>query len=205
MKIYLVRHAELASNSKNIAYNNQENEALTRGGEKQAKKLAQRLNQFNLDKIFISESKRTYQTILPLLRIKSIPLKKDKRLNDCRYGIFGGLTVQGAKKKYPDIFQKRQKDKYNIPIPQGESFKDVAIRLDSFLNDLKNEDTLESVLLITHATNLKVFLIKYLGFSIKRVDSIHFKNTSISIFDFSGKKFKPIMINDSSHLNQSDL
>ena len=104
MKIYLVRHAKVASNSKNIAYNNQENEALTRDGEKQAKKLAQRLNQFNLDKIFISESKRTHQTILPLLRIKSIPLEKDKRLNDCRYGIFGGLTVQEAKKKYPDIF-----------------------------------------------------------------------------------------------------
>jgi len=208
MKIYLVRHARVPSNLRNIAYNNQENEALTKEGEKQAKKLAKRLTQINLDKIFISESKRAYQTILPFLRIKSIPFERDWRLNDCKYGIFGGLTIEEAKKKYPDIFEKRRRDKWNISIPKGESFKDLAIRLDSFLNDLKKEVkkfNLENILLITHATNLKVFLIRYLGFSVEKADSIYFENTSISIFDFRGEKIKPIIINDFSHLNESNL
>ena len=59
---------------------------------------------------------------------------------------------------------------------------------------------LENILIVTHATIIKVFLIKYLGFGIKKADSIHFENTSISVFDFKDKKIKPIAINNYSHL-----
>jgi len=200
MKIYIVRHAQTKSNLKEIACENQKKEGLTKEGKEQAKKLAEKLNKVKFDKIFISETRRTYETILPLLKFKKdIPLKKDKRLDECKFGIFSGLTLEEAEKKYPKIFRKRQKDKWNFKIPQGESFKDVALRLESFLKDLKKEARkfpLKNILIVTHATPIKVFLIKYSGFRVEKVESIYFKNAAVSIFDFQNEKIKPIQINE---------
>jgi len=203
MKIYFIRHAQVGSNLKNIAYN-KKNEDLTKEGKKQAEKLAKKLIRLNIDKIFISKSKRAYQTILPLLKLQSISVKKDKRLDDCKYGIFSGLTLKEAKGKHPKIFKKRWEDKWNIPIPKGESFKDVAERLCSFFKNLEREAKkfqFENIVIVTHATNLKVFLIQYLKFNIKKADSVQFKNTSISIFEFKNNNIKTEVINDFSHLN----
>lgn len=139
MIIYLVRHAQTESNLKEIACKNQE-EGLTKEGKDQAKKLAKRLSRIKIDKIFISKTKRTYETILPLIKIKkNIPVKKDKRLNECKFGIFSGLSLDEAAKKYPKIFKMCQKNKWNIPIPKGESYKEVALRLEIFLKDLEKE------------------------------------------------------------------
>jgi len=113
--------------------------------------------------------------------------------------------LEEAEKKYPQIFKARERNKWSFSIPKGENYKDVALRLESFLRDLKKESKksqLRNVLIATHATPIKVFLIKYLGFSIKKVESIYFKNTSVSIFNFQNEKIKPIKINDYSHLKE---
>lgn len=138
IKIYIIRHAEIKSNLKCLAYDNQQEEGLTREGKKQAKKLAERLSKVKIDKIFISETKRTYETILPLIRLKKdTPIKKDKRLNECKFGIFSGLSLEEAEKKYPKIFKARERNKWSFSIPKGESYKDVALKVGSFLRDLK--------------------------------------------------------------------
>ena len=199
MRIYFIRHAESKFNLKQIACNNQEKNSLTTAGKKQAEKLAKKLINIKIDKIFISEAKRAYETILPLIKArKDIPVKKDNRLNECNFGIFGGLSFKVAEKKYPKIFKARRIDLWNIPAPRGESYRDVFLRFRSFLNDLKKDAKklrLENIVIISHATLLKVFLVKYLGFSLKKVESIYFRNALFSIFDFQNGKIKPIQIN----------
>ncbi|SRR4030042_244071 len=199
MRIYFIRHAESKFNLRQIACNNQEKNGLTRAGRKQAEKLAKKLINIKIDKIFISETKRAYETILPLTKIrKDISVEKDKRLNECNFGIFGGLSFGEVGKKYPKIFEARRKDLWNIPVPKGESYRDVFLRFKSFLGDLKKDakkSRLENIVIISHATPLKVFLVKYLGFSLKKIESVYFKNSLISIFDFQNGKIKPIQIN----------
>lgn len=201
MRIYLVRHAQALSNFKEINFNNDKKEQLTEEGRKQAEKLSKRLSRFNIDKIFISQSRRTYETISPFLRERPTPFKKDKRLDEVNFGIFRGLTLTEAEKKYPEFYKKRQKDKYNIRIPRGESYKDAATRLESFFRDLKKEANRsgnKNFLLVSHAAILKAFLIHFLGHKAGKVDSIHFRNASISIFNYNGRKFKPLTINNSN-------
>ncbi|PIR02495.1 MAG: hypothetical protein COY73_00145 [Candidatus Nealsonbacteria bacterium CG_4_10_14_0_8_um_filter_37_14] len=206
MKIYLIRHAQTTTNLKGINFDDKKNVLLTKRGQKQARELAQKLIKIKIDKIFISEAKRSYQTILPLIKLKSIPFKIDTRLNEANFGIFSGLTFKAAEKKYPEIYNARLKDKWNYRIPKGESFKDVSERLESFLKNLKKESNkVGSVLTITHATVLKVFLVKFLKFPLKKADSTYFKNTSISFFEIKNKNIKAKTINDSTHLDNDTL
>lgn len=208
MKIYLVRHAhaKTRANLEGIfVYNNQKNKGLTEKGKKQSENLAKKLIKLKIDRIFISEAKRTYETILPLLKLKSdIPFKKDKNLNEREFGIFSGLTGNEAKEKYPKIFAKLQDDKWNIPIPKGESFNNIAARLEFFLKMVQCESRkfqLKNILLVTHFTVIQAFLFKYGGISTKEIDSIYFGNACVSVFDFKKGLFKTIKINDSSHLD----
>lgn len=203
LRIYLVRHAQVAANLKGINFNDKADLPLTQKGRVQGEKLAKRLMKLGIDKIFISETKRSFQTITPLLKLKAIPFGKDPRLNEANFGIFSGLTLKEAEERYPRIYKERLKNKWNYKIPKGESFKDVAERFKSFLKDLQKvakKERIENTLIMTHATVLKVFLIKYLKFSIEEADSIHFENASISVFDIKEKKIKPIVVNDFHHL-----
>ena len=114
MRIYFIRHAESKFNLKEIACNNQKRNRLTKKGKEQAEKLAKKLINIKIDKIFISEAKRAYETILPLIKArKNIPVKKDNRLNECNFGIFGGLSFRAAEKKYPKIYSYAGKNNYS--------------------------------------------------------------------------------------------
>ncbi len=204
MKIYLVRHAQAKTNLEGIDFDDKKNIGLTKKGKNQAKKLAKRLVKFKFDKIFISEAKRSYQTILPLIKLRPFPVDKDLRLNEAKFGIFSGLTFEKAKRKYPGIYEDRVKNKWDYRLPKGESFKDVSERLNSFLNDLKNKK-FENILIVTHATVLKVFLAKYLKFSLEKADSIYFQNASISLSEIKNKKVISIIINGRSYLDNDIL
>lgn len=202
MRIYFIRHAESKFNLGGIACNNKERNTLTKKGREQAKKIAKDLSKITIDKIFVSEAKRAHETIAPLLKIeKNIPVTIDKRLNECNFGIFGGLPFKSVGKKYPEIFKRREKDLWKIPYPDGESFKDVFLRFESFLKDLKKEakrSRLKHVVIVSHATPLKVFLVKHAGFSLKKVESTFFRNAKFSIFEFQKERIIPLKINSSS-------
>ena len=202
MRIYFIRHAESKFNLDGIACNDQKNNRLTKKGDEQARKIAKDLAKIKIDKIFVSEAKRAYETILPLIKIrKNIPITVDKRLNECNFGIFGGLSFKAAGKKYPAIFKARKKDLWKIPYPEGESFRDVFLRFESFLKDLKKDakkSRLECIVIVSHATPLKVLLVKHSSFSLKKVESTFFRNARFSIFDFLKGKIKPIKINSKS-------
>ena len=164
MRLYLVRHAQTSSNLKEINFNDKDDLPLTKEGYYQSKKLAKELIHFKIDKIFISETKRSFQTLLPFLELNPLIPQRDRRLNEADFGIFSGLTLREVQKKYLKVYQRRLKDKYNVCIPRGESYKDVARRLDSFFKDLgqmAEKQRLQNVLIVTHATPLKVFLIHY--------------------------------------------
>ncbi len=199
MRVYFIRHAESKFNLNGIACNDGKSNRLTKKGREQAKRIAKDLSKIKIDKIFISEAKRAYETILPLIKIKKdIPVVIDKRLNECDFGIFGGLSFKVTEKKYPEIFNARRKNLWKIPYPGGESFRDVSLRFESFLKILKKDakkSRLENVMIVSHATPLKVFLVKHSNFSLKRVESTFFRNARFSIFDFVKGKIKPIKIN----------
>ena len=202
MRIYFIRHAESKFNLNKVACNDQENNRLTKKGKEQAKQLAKEFVKVKIDKIFISEAKRAYETILPLAKDrKDIPVKIDKRLNECNFGIFGGLSFKTAEKKYPGIFKAIKKDLWKIPVPEGESYRDVFLRVESFLKDLKKDARklqLKHVIIVSHATPLKVLLVKYSGFSLGKVELIFFKNARVSIFDLQKRIIRSAKINSKS-------
>jgi broad specificity phosphatase PhoE len=143
MKIYVARHGR--TNYNNLALCNADptvNVYLTRTGIKQAKRLSEKLKDAKIERIFVSELRRTHQTADVVNEHHKAPVEIEARLNDNRTGFEGKshLRYELALWCVPDKWTARFND--------GESLEDVKERVRSFIDELKTKDY-DSVLIIT--------------------------------------------------------
>ena len=65
--------------------------------------------------------------------------KTDKRIQEIDLGEWDGLTHDEARALDPKLFDKRDKDKWNVRVPGGEFDEDVAARAESWVKSLKRD------------------------------------------------------------------
>ena len=71
----------------------------------------------------------------------------DDRLKEHSFGIWEGLNSEEIEVRFPGMQEKRELDRWNFQLPEGESFALLEKRLTSFLNDI---DKSEDILLFCH-------------------------------------------------------
>jgi broad specificity phosphatase PhoE len=82
----------------------------------------------------------------------------DERLRERDLGVFDGLTGQGIRAKYPEESERRKRlGKFYYQPPSGESWADVALRVRSFLHDLRHGYDGEHVWVFTHQAVIMAF------------------------------------------------
>ncbi|GBD34329.1 Putative phosphoserine phosphatase 2 [bacterium HR35] len=140
MKIYFVTHSTTVDNEKNIVsgWNDVE---LSETGKKQAKEIAKRFENFNLDLICCSDLKRAVETVKIAFNDK-YPVIIDKRLREINYGDFSG-----KEKTFIDSIKLNYIEK---PFPNGESFKDAIERVINFYKELKEKYNDKVILIVGH-------------------------------------------------------
>jgi alpha-ribazole phosphatase len=179
MKLLLIRHGDVGWNKKGfLSYTDL---GLTKLGFIQAKKVAETLKKEKIDVIYCSPLKRcvlTAETIAKELKTKFIV---DERLKEVNFGIFEGLTVEEAKRKFPKIFSERIKNKWKFRIPGGESYEDAAKRVMSLVNEVKGKYSL--VVFVTHATIIKILLKELVGKSLEEVENYYYKPGSVIVIE----------------------
>ncbi len=174
MQIFLIRHGESLANcarqkaeaehSPTIDFDGREQDVLlTERGKLQAEKagefFANQSNKPNM--IFSSPYTRTRETTEILLNsanFKHTQLVYDERLRERELGIFDGLTKLGAMQKYPAECTKREHyGKFYYRPVGGENWADVALRVRSFWQDLRQDFTDENIIIVTHEVVIRVF------------------------------------------------
>lgn len=200
MKLFLIRHAEV-NNWKKIGFLSYTDLGLSKKGVFQSKKLAIKLKNEKIDEIYSSQLKRSKQTANEIVKYLNLKIYSAPELNEVNFGIFEGLTLEEAERKYSEIFQKRTKNKWNFRIPKGESYKDVQKRVLPFiLKVIRNEN--KNIIVVTHVTIIKILLKSLTDLSLEEIEKYHYYPTSLTVLELQNKKFKPIIINDISHLKK---
>ena len=75
----------------------------------------------------------------------------DDRLLEIDHGNWVGKTEAAAKKIDSEFFEVRSRDKWNVRMPRGESYADLAARVQNFL-DTSSTDTV----IVTHGAVTQV-------------------------------------------------
>lgn len=197
MKLFLIRHGQ--TKWRKIGFLSYTDLDLTRKGISQAKKVASKLKKEKVGKIYSSPLKRCKQTAQIVGKSLGLKVCVAPQLREVNFGIFEGLSLKEAEKKYPELFRVRQKDKWNFRIPSGESYKNAAERVLKFLKKLLDKRS-DNIVLVTHVTIIKILLKLFSNLSMEKIDQICFPPTSLTILERKNEKFRVLAINDISHL-----
>jgi len=130
-RLILLRHGESQWNLEN-RFTGWVDVPLSPRGIQEAKDAGEKLRSFTFDRAFTSVLARANETlrlVLDIIGQTSIPIEKDKALNERMYGELQGLNKDETVKKYGEAQVKIWRRSYDVPPPGGESLKDTAERV----------------------------------------------------------------------------
>lgn len=207
VNIILVRHGESIANSLNVIGGSLDYE-LTEKGYIQAKKVADRLENIYIDRIYSSDLKRARCTAKYIANKQNI-LEEDiiikKEFREIDFGECEKYTFSECKKLYEkEYILWREINKYPEGFKGQESIENVAKRFRQGIEDILRENKdLKTICIVSHSVAIKSFI----TFAIYK-DKKYFKdlkkldNTGIYILELNKKnnEYKIIIDADSTHL-----
>lgn len=120
-------------------------------GKEQALNLGNVNKDIKFDVIFTSDLIRAIDSAnIAFPNVKKI---QDKRLRECNYG-----DLDGEDKKLI-VYE----DHIDVPFPNGESLKDVEVRVQSFINDILKEYKGKTIGIVAHRAPIEYNLRTYYG------------------------------------------
>lgn len=152
-KYYLLRHGHTVHHLKNkgIIYPYPEKTPiiLSAKGRKQIREISRKLK--HIQYIYSSDLNRTKETAHIVSKEIGIRPSFHKELREIRQGIFKGGPVASYHAYFSSI-----KDKYEEPVPGGESFKQCQHRMYRFFKRLDKKHKNSNILIISHGGPLRL-------------------------------------------------
>jgi len=115
---------------------------LSTRGRRQALELGRRRRHDTLDAVYASDLARAVETARLAFDGTAHPLVFDRRLRECDYGAWNGMTRAR--------FEAERLRRLDLPWPGGESWRQAVARVDGFLDELVSERPEGRVLVIGH-------------------------------------------------------
>lgn len=201
MRLVIVRHGETLWNRHN-KLQGQTDIPVSKKGLQQSKMLAKRLKNENIDVIYTSRLKRAVRTAIEIKKFhKNAKLVREKGLNEMSWGIWEGLKWDYIKKEYKNLYEKREKDRFNFKIPKGESPKLLKNRLKNILNKIIDHNKNNTVLIVGHGGVNRTILGILLKWNNKKILSVKLHNASITILNVKNNKTMMHLFNSKRHLS----
>lgn len=141
--LYFCRHGETEANVEKRFQGRTRDTALTPKGEQQAQAIADILKDDVAEFASLAyvasplpRARKTMQIIRTDLALPPDGFTTDDRLMEIDLGQWDGLTDAEARALDPAKFDERGNDKWNVRVPGGENYEDVATRISSFVQGL---------------------------------------------------------------------
>ncbi|MDC7955748.1 histidine phosphatase family protein [Fusobacterium simiae] len=205
MEIYFVRHGQTIWNVEK-RFQGLSDSPLTDLGITQAKLLGEKLKNIKFDKFYSTSLKRANDTANYIKGNREQKVEIFDDFVEISMGDMEGIQQEEFKKLYPKqvknfFFNQLE---YNPTPFNGESFIElrerVAKGLEKFIELNRNY---ERVLVVSHGATLKTLLHYISGKDISTLsDEVIPKNTSYTIVNYDGEKFKIIDFSNVSHLEE---
>jgi len=182
MNIYLLRHGQTEENRKGSYYGNLDI-SLNEIGISQGNRAKDFFKDIILDKIYVSDKKRTLEMVKLILGQKEIEVTQDNRINETNFGDFEGKTYEEILELYPEEC-KCWKDNWKefVP-PSGESYIELCKRVKSFMEHIKKLEK-ENVLICAHSGVIRAIYCYIMNENIDLFWKFGCKNGDISVIKY---------------------
>jgi len=207
MDIFLVRHAESATDSQGIYQEQKFNSELSETGKQQVQTLTKALSKLAINQIFTSPAQCCMQSSVAVAQGLLLPIPiTDQRLRGINYGLWAGKTKIQIQQENPQDWELWQTDPQTLTFPEGENISQLLERSLEFLHYLTQYD-LQRVVVVTHDTIIRVLLTKLLMREFIDLWIYDLDAGGYSVIEWNGKFKQVVKINANDHLEgiTSDL
>ena len=196
MKLYIIRHAETEYNRKGIIQGSEVDSDINDIGESQANSFYEYYKDINFDKIYVSDLKRTFQTIRRFTENGSL-YEKLKDFNEISWGINQGKSDD--LEDYARLIDTWLAGNLDNKFEEGESPNEMSVRLVKGFNKVLDDDH-DTVLLCIHGRALRILLSKIIDNDLTKMDKYVHSNTGLYILEYKNGKYEILGSNLRDHL-----
>lgn len=182
MNIYLLRHGETEENRKGSYYGNMDI-SLNSIGVSQGNKAREFFRDIKLNRVYVSDKKRTKEMAKLVLEQSDIGIIQDNRINETNFGDFEGKTYEEIKKIYPSECLSWQDNWKEFVPPGGESYIALCERVKSFMDEIK-EIQCDDILICAHSGVIRAIYCYVMNENIDLFWKFTCKNGDISIIKY---------------------
>src|SRR5215217_232039 len=188
--LYIVRHGQTELNRLGIVQGRGKNTDLNDEGRRQANQFYQAYKEVAFDKIYISELKRTQQSIQQFINL-GIPYEKLAGLDELAWGVLEGQTATPeTKAEFLRIVRDWVGGNLDSKFEGGESPNEVQTRQREALEVIMSHPEEETVLICMHGRAMRLFLCLLTGKSAVEAEDFPHQNLVLYKVTFDGNKFK---------------
>lgn len=200
MKLIIIRHGETVENITRVTQG-QTDGTLSEKGVEQARKVALRLKDEMIDKVYSSDLGRVKHTVKEIMKYHpGVPVEFTEELRERGKGSFDGkpraLALEEVKKIGVNY------DDYRFD--NGENLSDVRERVAKFYGKLFPKHKGQTILIVSHGTTMACLLTIMEGRGVEHTKEYYLKNTSVTIVEVSDKDRKIKLFDDTGHLGEDD-
>jgi probable phosphoglycerate mutase len=201
--LYIVRHGQTELNRLGIIQGRGVDSDLNDEGRKQAKLFFEAYKSVPFDKIYISELKRTQQSIEPFIDT-AIPFEKLPGLDELGWGIHEGQAPTPENKAaFMQIMRSWLDGNLDEKFEGGESPNEVKARQQEALKVIMSHPEEKTVLICMHGRALRLLLCQLSNKPLTEMDTFPHQNLVLYKVIYDGKKFEIADFNNSEHLKHS--
>lgn len=183
MDLLLVRHGVSEHNTSDVISGGTSNPNLSQAGVKQVEEVSKIIDNNKIDKVYASpliRAKRTAQILTDFQK----DIITDGRLKEMDFGSWEGQHAEELKVKYPDAFDDLGtiNSKYTKYAKNGETFKQVADRVEEFLAEIQPYSNDKTIMVVCHGFVIRSLIARW--FKLKIEDVMTVRNVSFTELHF---------------------
>jgi alpha-ribazole phosphatase len=199
IRLLLVRHGQTDWNVRR-RYQGQSDTSLNDTGKAQAAAVARRLAGEEIHAIYASDLQRAWQTAQVISGELGMTVQPEPGLREIHFGLWEGQTHEEILSQYAEEHATWVANSEYAP-PGGESFGQVAERLDAVLAQIWRDHQNQTVLLVGHGGALTTMICRALELPVQMRWKMRLESTSVSeLILYEGTTIL-MHFNDTHHLN----
>lgn len=199
-KIILVRHGQTAWNREE-RFRGHADIPLDETGFAQAEAVARRIaSQWKPGVIYAGPLSRTLQTAQPTADLFNLMVRSEPGLIDVDCGEWRGLTPEEAHQRHPAEFDAYLHAPLNFQFPGGESLEAARRRAFQRVNELAEEHSGKTIMLVSHTALNRLILLSVIGMDSNGFWRIRQDTCALNVFEIEKGITTLNLLNETSHL-----
>ena len=173
MDLLLVRHGVSEHNTSDVISGGTSNPNLSQAGVKQVEEVSKIIDNNKIDQVYASpliRAKRTAQILTDFQK----DIITDDRLKEMDFGSWEGQHAEELKVKCPDAFDDLGtiNSKYTKYAKNGETFEQVADRVEEFLAEIQPYSNDKTIMVVCHGFVIRSLIARWFKLKIEDVMTV---------------------------------